>query len=203
MEPDPSGSRSQQALLAALAAVSLATFVALAAAFWIGSNTTVPVHNPPDWARALGGAGSWKVLPLLVLVSALGLALAGRRRAAVSLVAAVGGAGVLAYVAKVLLQFLGADDDGGRLSDYPSAHVATTAAFTGATACLVWRRLHSMPVRAAAVALAVTATVSMGWARVAEGSHSVLDAVGGAVLAVGWLAACVWALTQRAHDDRR
>ncbi|CAN5222046.1 hypothetical protein BH09ACT13_BH09ACT13_09430 [soil metagenome] len=192
MEPDPSGSRFRQALLAALALVSVATFVALAAGFWIGTNTTTPAHDPPDWARALGGAGSWKVLPLLALVSGLGLALAGRRRAAVSLVAAGGGAGVLAYVAKVLLQFLGADDDGGRLSDYPSAHVATTTAFAGAAAGLVWLRFHSVVVRTLAVGLAVTAMLAMGWARVAEGSHSVLDAVGGAVLAVGWLAACAW-----------
>jgi len=56
------------------------------------------------------------------------LVLAGRRADARFLLLAVGGAGVLTYVLKGILQLLGADHDDGRLSNFPSGHAAVAVA---------------------------------------------------------------------------
>ncbi len=176
------------------AAAAWVTFAALTAVFWAGASADEAVAHPPSWARAVGEVGGWAVLPAGTILLGLALALAGRDRAALFFVGAVAGAGVLAYTAKVALQVVGADDDGGRISDFPSTHAATTVAFTGALAVLVWRGSGNRTVRALIAAAAVTASVVMGWSRVTGGFHSVIDVAGGAALGVAWLATWMLAL---------
>ncbi len=170
------------------------TYAALVALFWASTNATETVAHPPSWARTVGELGGWTVLPAVTALLGLVLVLAGRSRTAVFMVGAVAGAGLLAYVSKVVLQLVGADDDGGRIADFPSTHAATTVAFTGALTVLVWRGYASPTLRALIAALAVAVSVAMGWARVAQGSHSVIDVFGGASLGVAWLTTWMLAL---------
>jgi membrane-associated phospholipid phosphatase len=167
----------------------------LAAVFWAGATTTEGVAHPPAWTRVLGEIGGWVVLPTATILVGVVFALTGRRRAAALVVGAVAGAGILAYVAKVLLQVIGADEDGGRISDFPSTHAAVIVGLTGALAVVVWRANAQPAIRALAVAAAVTVSVVMGESRIAEGSHSTIDVVGGAVLGLAWLSTLVLALS--------
>ncbi len=187
LTPAPARASGRAALIGTAAAGWL-TFTALVAVFWVGANADKVVAPPPSWASAVGEVGGWEILPAGTVLLGLVLALAGRRRPALFFVGAVAGAGVLAYVAKVALQVVGADDDGGRIADFPSTHTATTVAFTGALAMLVWRGSGNRTVRALIALAAVTASFLMGWSRVAVGSHSVVDVLGGAALGVAWLA---------------
>ena len=171
------------------------TYAALVALFWASTNATEAVAHPPSWARTVGEVGGWTVLPAVTALLGLVLALAGRSRTAVFVVGAVAGAGLVAYVSKVLLQVVGADDDGGRIADFPSTHAATTVAFTGALSVLVWRGTRNRTVRALIAVTAVAVSVTMGWARVAGGSHAVVDVLGGAGLGIAWLATWMLALT--------
>ena len=171
-----------------------AVFVALAAVFWAGSNTHGAEGAEPLWAEVFGELGSHRVLPAATLLFCLVLAVAGRRADAILVLAAVTGAGVLTYGAKAILQVVGADDDGGRISDYPSGHSTTTAAFTGALVVLVWRSTENAVARATAVAGAAVLTALMSLARVESGGHTALDVLGGVALGVGWLAVCLLVL---------
>ena len=143
----------------------------------------------------LGEIGGWVVLPTATILVGVILALTGLRRAAVFVVGAVAGAGILAYVAKVLLQVIGADEDGGRISDFPSTHAAVIVGLTGALAVVVWRANPQPAIRAFAVAAAVIVSVVIGESRIAEGSHSTIDVVGGAALGLAWLSTLVLALS--------
>ena len=127
-----------RAALVGVAITACASFFVLAAAFWIGSNMEGHPSPTPDWARVVGEIGGVKVLPALVLALAAALLVAGRLAEARFLILSLVGAGVLMYTARSVLQVLGADDDGGRLSDYPSGHTAATTAFLGAVTVLVW-----------------------------------------------------------------
>jgi len=170
------------------------TYAALVVLFWASTNATETVAHPPSWARTIGEVGGWTVLPAVTALLVLALALAGRSRTAVFVVGAVAGAGLLAYVSKVLLQVVGADDDGGRIADFPSTHAATTVAFAGALTVLVWRGYANRTLRALVAVFAVAVSVAMGWSRVAQGSHAVIDVFGGASLGVAWLT--TWMLAQ-------
>ena len=86
---------------------------------------------------------------------------------------------------------MGADEDGGRLSDFPSGHTAAGVAFVGALAVFALPHTRAAPARWLVVAAALAVSVLLGWGRVAAGAHTTLDVVGGAVLGLGWLAACV------------
>ena len=179
---------------AGVAAAAWVTYVAFVAVFWVSTNRTESVVHPPSWARAVGELGGWTVLPAVTVLLGLVLVLAGRSRTAVFMVGAVAGAGLLAYGSKVVLQLVGADEDGGRISDFPSTHAATVVAFTGALTVLVWCRYANRTLRALIAVLAVAVSVAMGWARVAQGSHAVIDVLGGACLGVAWLATWMLAL---------
>ncbi|MBM2823502.1 MAG: hypothetical protein HW413_2248 [Thermoleophilia bacterium] len=170
------------------------TYAALVALFWASTNATESIAHPPSWARTLGEIGGWTVLPAVTALLGLVLVLAGRSRTAVFMVGAVAGAGLLAYVSKVVLQLVGADDDGGRIADFPSTHAASMVAFTGAVTVLVWRGSANRTLRALVAVLAVAVSIAMGWARVAQGSHAVIDVLGGACLGVAWLATWMLAL---------
>jgi undecaprenyl-diphosphatase len=170
------------------------TYAALVALFWASTNATEPVAHPPSWARTVGEVGGWTVLPAVTALLGLLLVLAGRSRTAVFMVGAVAGAGLLAYGSKVVLQLVGADDDEGRIADFPSTHAATIVAFTGALTVLIWRGYANRTLRALTAALAIAVSVAMGWARVAQGSHAVIDVFGGASLGVAWLA--TWMLAR-------
>ena len=180
--------------VAGVAAAAWMTYAALVALFWASTNATETVAHPPSWARTVGEVGGWTVLPAVTALLGLALVLAGRSRTAVFMVGAVAGAGLLAYVSKVVLQLVGADDDGGRIADFPSTHAATTVAFAGALTVLVWRGYANRTLRALIAVLAVAVSVAMGWARVAEGNHAVIDVFGGASLGVAWLTTWMLAL---------
>jgi membrane-associated phospholipid phosphatase len=126
-------------------------------------------------------------LPLATLAAIGLLVWLGRRREAHFLAfAAVGGA-IALYGSRGILQVLGADKDGGRLSDFPSGHEGGIVLLAGALSVLLWpslQRTWRLTIALGVVALALL----VGWARVASGAHTWVDVAGGLVFAVGWLA---------------
>jgi len=140
------------------------------------------------WTSALGELGGWRLLPVVTLGVASAISYLGRRANAVYLVAAVGGVGCLSFGAKLLLQPLGAANE-GPLADFPSTHAACTAAFAIALAIVVCRASQNALARILTVCGAAALTIAMAAARVIDGRHSVAEAVGGLTLAVAWLVA--------------
>jgi membrane-associated phospholipid phosphatase len=186
---DPSVRRRHAALIGTAAGAG-AVFVVLTAAFWVGSSVREEPASVPSWTR-LSDAASWRVLPLVTLVIALGLAVAGRRASALFLLVSVAGAGVVMYAARIVLQVVGADNDAGRLSDFPSGHTTATTALVGALTVIVWDGSRSRAVRVLTATAAVASVVVVGWARVDGGGHTWLDVFGGAALGIAWLALCL------------
>jgi membrane-associated phospholipid phosphatase len=179
------------AVLIAVGVLGAIVFLALTAAFWLGVSGGSASEPHAGWAREVGRLGSWYVLPFVTVLLALVLGLRGRWSEARFLLIAVGGAGILMYTARVLLEVWGADPDGGRLSDYPSGHTTATTALAGALAVIVGYRSPRLRTRAVAVACASGVIVLMCVARVLGGGHTVLDVVGGVTLGVAWLAVSV------------
>ncbi len=110
----------QQRCLVAAVAVSAALLAVLSAVFAATSGDSGDLRSAPGWASALGVRSRDRSCcrsPRSAV--AVALALAGRRAEAVFLLAAVVGAGVLTYVLKVILQVLGADQDGGAAGRLP------------------------------------------------------------------------------------
>jgi membrane-associated phospholipid phosphatase len=173
--------------LVGVVALSTTTLVALAGVFALVSGGEERHASSARWVELMGSAGSATVLAAVTLVLAAVLALSGRREEARFFVLASVGAAVAVYAIKILLQLVGADHDGGRLADFPSGHVAGSLALLGAVVVLLWPRFPTRARIAAVIGVAGVA-LAMAAARVASGSHSVLDVVGGIVLAVGWLA---------------
>jgi membrane-associated phospholipid phosphatase len=140
-----------------------------------------------DVVQVLGGP---IVLPVVTLTAIGILVGVGRRPEARFLAfAAVGGA-IALYVSRGILQVLGADNDGGRLSDFPSGHEGGIVLLLGALAVLIWPTLRTswrLAIGLGVVAIALVA----GWARVASGAHTWVDVAGGLVFAVGWLSLSV------------
>ncbi len=179
-------------------------FVVLAGVFWAAANAEGTRARGPGWADVVSKAGSWSVLPATALVFSAALLVAGRWVEARFVVLAVAGAGVLMYAARVVLQAVGADEDGGRLSDYPSGHTAATTALVVAVVVLAWFRWDEARVRALAVGAGLSAILLMSWARVASGGHTALDVAGGIALALGWVAVCAVVLPPTdEHEVRR
>jgi undecaprenyl-diphosphatase len=187
------------------AAAGFAVFLAFAGVFWMSAKRATEVRpSPPEWAEVVSEAGSWHVLPLAALVLCVVLLVAGRWVEARFVLVSVVGAGVLMYAARVILQAVGADKDGGRLSDYPSGHMAATTALVASVTAVVWFRSERARVRALPVAIAATLILVMSWARVASGGHTPLDVVGGIALALAWVAVCLLVLPPvEGHEVRR
>lgn len=176
-----------------VAAASFVVFLVLAGVFWAETNTNVGSDSAP-WSRLAGALGGVRGLPVLTILVAALLGASGRWVAARFLLLSVVGAGVLMYAARVALQALGADDDGGRLSDYPSGHVAVVTAFGAGVAVIVWGESRSRLVRVVCAVLALSVIVVMSAARLDTGAHTVLDVMGGAALGLACVALCIaWA----------
>ncbi len=182
------GVRSRRALWALLLA-ALACFAALTAVFWARVTPTEHPSPVPEWARVLGVIGGPGVLPVVVLAVVAALGFARRWTEARFLLVAVLGAGVSMYVARILLQAAGADEDGGHMSDFPSGHLVATTAFAAALVVLVFSATHDRPLRAVAVGVAALAVAVMGVARVEAGAHTWLDVAGGVALGLAWVLA--------------
>jgi undecaprenyl-diphosphatase len=168
-------------------------FLALTATFWVGSFADANADHVPGWTH-LGDLGSWRVLPALTLAIVVALAAAGRISAARFVLVSVVGAGVLMYAARIVLQVVGADQDAGRLSDFPSGHTTATTALFGALAAVVWTATRSRAIRALTAGGAAAVIAAVAVARVAGGGHTVLDVVGGVALGVCWMAVCLLVL---------
>jgi undecaprenyl-diphosphatase len=181
---------SPRALAWAAAAALLASFLALAGLFWAQTNVDRD-STPSGWSELVGGIGGVGVLPFAVLLGAALLARSGRVPAARFLLASVVGAGLLMYVARAVLQAVGADDDGGRLSDYPSGHLTAVSAAAVAAAAIVWSETERRLARWVAVAVAVCAILGMSLARLDTGAHGAVDVAGGIALGIGWTAVCI------------
>jgi membrane-associated phospholipid phosphatase len=171
-----------------VAAGSAAVFLALAAVFWTGTNTQGDDAADPLWTRIADVLGGPTFLPAAVLALIAALLLAGRWLEARFLAVAVVGAGLAMYTARVVLQAVGADDDDGRLSDFPSGHAAAATAFAGALTVLGWARWSNVWARVALAGVGAAVVVAAGSARIEAGDHTLLDIVGGVALGVGWLA---------------
>jgi membrane-associated phospholipid phosphatase len=135
---------------------------------------------------------TWRGLASAVVV-VLGTAWLAGRRAALFVLLAGGGAVLISYLAKLSY---GRARPGAPIevlivqpvtSSFPSGHVAWTAGFAGALACLAWQDVRRG--RAALlISCCAAATVLMALSRVYLGQHFLTDVLGGTLigaLAVG------------------
>ena len=165
-------------------------FVLLGVVFWAEA-TASQDGAAAAWSTAAGVLGGPAVLPLLVLGAAATLLVRERVAAARFLLLAVAGAGLAMYASRVVLQLVGADEDGGRLSDYPSGHATAITAVAAASVAIVFAETRRRWARAVAAASGAVAVVVVSAARLATGAHAPIDLVGGVALALGWTTLCV------------
>jgi membrane-associated phospholipid phosphatase len=178
---------SSSSVLAGVVLLSALTLTALSGVFALVSGGEERHRSSARWVQLMASFGNGAVLAAVTLAVLAALALSGRRPEARFFLLASVGTAFAVYAIKIVLQLLGADHDGGRLADFPSGHVAGTIALLGAAAVLLSTRFRKGARIAAGIGVGAAGLV-MAAARVASGSHTVLDVVGGAVLAVGWLA---------------
>lgn len=138
---------------------------------------------------ALGGTA---VLCIVVLAVTGLLALAGRRREAIALLAAVGGGMVLSLLLK-----LGFDRPRPELvphgmavytSSFPSGHSMMAAVTYLTLGSVIARDLRDHAMRACVLALAVAITVAVGISRVYLGVHWPTDVLAGWAIGAAWAA---------------
>src|SRR5436190_21387621 len=145
-------------------------------------------------ARAVTWAGSGYLLVPLALVFSLALACSGRRREALLMVLALGGAMLLSNLVKLLgsrprppvahLQTVTG-------SSFPSGHATQASAFWFSLALLVGALSGSRAVRGLAAGVASGLVLAVAASRVYLGVHYPADVVAGGLLGAGWTA-WVW-----------
>ena len=133
------------------------------------------------WLLAFGAIAVWRLVQ------------AGRRRAALILVAASAGAEALEQILKLVFHrsrpeaFFGLDNPW--TYSFPSGHAAISACFYGLLAAILTARIESRRRRAACWVLAVFVALLVGFSRVYLGFHYPTDVIAGYALAVIWVAA--------------
>ncbi len=136
--------------------------------------------------------GLWLDVAFAAVV--LGLAVAGRRRDAVFVVVAAGGAMVLTNAIKVILE-RPRPGGGGLVSvasaSWPSGHATSGVAFYGAVGLLAARRVPAAWGRAAIWVVVGVLVAAVGTSRVYLGVHYPSDVVAGWVVGGLWLAGVV------------
>lgn len=205
-------------LLALLGAAAAAwAFVLLAG--WVRAGDTraldrallLALRTPGDTADPLGPAwfesfmrdlsalGSLGVLALLVVAVAGFVALAGRRRTALYVLASCSGGELLNHGLKQLFERPRPDlvPHGAHVmtASFPSGHALLSAVVYLTLAALLARLLPARRLRAWVMACAVTLTLAVGVSRVYLGVHWPSDVLAGWALGAAW-ALGWWALAQ-------
>lgn len=185
------------ALLAALGAV-LALGAAPETLRALDAAAVHALHRPAgpsvvrEAVRDVTALGSLTVGALVLATVALPLALGGRPRQAVFLVAGVAAGVALAFLLKELFGHpRPAVLHGVHVAtpSFPSAHAATAAVLYLALADLAGRTLARRRARVVVWTLAVLVVLAVGASRVYFGVHGPLDVLAGWALGAGWAAA--------------
>jgi membrane-associated phospholipid phosphatase len=145
-------------------------------------------------ARAVTWAGSGYLLVPLALVCSLALACSGRRREALLMVLALGGAMLLSNLVKLLVSRPRppvAHLQSVTGSSFPSGHATQASAFWFSLALLVGALGGSRAVCSLAAGVASSLVLAVAASRVYLGVHYPADVVAGVLLGAGWTA-WVW-----------
>ena len=166
--------------------------------------TTADPADPlgPPWleeaARDVTALGSYSVLGIVVLASALYLLFTGKRNAALLVVTAIAG-GIL-LVSALKLGFARPRPDIvpplARVftTSFPSSHAALSAAVYLTLGALLARIAAARPAKIYFVSLAVCLTLVVGMSRVYLGLHYPTDVLAGWCVGAAWAMIC-WTVT--------
>jgi membrane-associated phospholipid phosphatase len=141
--------------------------------------------HPGRLMRGLDRVASLPVWTALVLAAGLLLALAGRRRGALVLVAADLSGEVVTLIVKAAIDRRAFAGGGGTIADalYPSGHVVR--AVVGLVVLIALLPL-ARPARLAAIGCAAAFALAVGAERVASGAHLPTDVLGALLLGCAW-----------------
>jgi undecaprenyl-diphosphatase len=204
-------------LLAALVAVALAAYAALAAdvveggrlssydedlSAWVAGSMPTPV----EWlARCLSWLGGWAGVIVLVALAVVWLARRGRLALGMLLVAVALGGQLLNSITKEGYDrprpTAGSPIELPSSTSFPSGHAMTGIAVFGLLGLLVARELASRRARAAAIAAGFGLGALIGASRVVLNVHFLTDVLAGAALGLAWLS--LWLLVASVVASRR
>ena len=200
--------------LVSLLAVSLLGYAFFALAYEVGEGSTaaldrkilLSLRNPADLSDPLGpawleeamrditGWGSMVTIVFLTTAAVIYLALAGRRRVAVFVLAAVGGGVAVSTVLKLFYQRPRPDlvPHGMEVftASFPSGHAMMSAIAYLTLATLLARLERRRSVKALLLALGIIMTICVGISRVYLGVHWPSDVVAGWCVGAAWAALC-------------
>jgi membrane-associated phospholipid phosphatase len=162
-------------------------------AFWLHAHSS---DGLVTLFKVVTFAGNSLVLLAVVSVAAVGFARRGRLNAAAVLILALGGAGVLNGLFKLIFQRPRPELAFVHLETYsfPSGHAAAATATFATLAFLVGHR--SRPWRTlAAAATAVALIVLVGFSRLYLGVHYLSDVLAGTSFGLTWASVCLIAYT--------
>ena len=200
--------------LVSLLAVSTLGYAFFALAYEVGEGSTaaldrkilLALRNPADLADPIGpawleeamrdvtGWGSVVTIVFLTAAAVIYLALSGRRRVSVFVLAAVGGGEVVSTVLKLFYQRPRPDlvPHGMETftASFPSGHAMMSAIAYLTLATLLARVERRVHVKALLLALGIVMTVCVGISRVYLGVHWPSDVVAGWCVGAAWAALC-------------
>jgi membrane-associated phospholipid phosphatase len=171
---------------------------------WLAGHRTSTWNAVTHWLT-YGGETMTVVAVGLVFFIGLRLAL-GRWRESTFLAAALAGE-VTIFLATALMIHRNRPpvshlDAAPPTSSFPSGHTAAAVVVYGALAVVAVRVCKRAWLRRLAVSVAVVLPVCVAFARLYRGMHFLTDVLGGALLAVVWLAVA-WAVVLRGRCDDR
>ena len=162
-------------------------------AFWLHAHSSQELVT---FLKVVTYAGNSLVLLALVGVAAVVFARRGRLNASATLVLALGGAGLLNALLKLLFHRPRPEVAFVHLETYsfPSGHAAVSTATFATLAFLVGQRLPGL--RAFAVGAAAVAMIALvGFSRLYLGVHYLSDVLAGTSFGLCWASACLIAYT--------
>jgi undecaprenyl-diphosphatase len=216
-KPEVARLRSRLIVEAVLAAIGVACFTLLAAAFVRGGQVVTFDHDVSRWvADNVPGRVEWVarlftwfggVVGTIVVAAVAVIVLWRSSRRADAMFVALAVLGITALVAVLKATYERARPDLGspiplpHSSSFPSGHAATAVVLYGALGLLLAERARS-PLRAAAwLAAAVVMALAIGASRVLLNVHFISDVVAGFAVGLAWLCCC--AIVRDVHSARR
>jgi membrane-associated phospholipid phosphatase len=171
---------------------------------WLAGHRTSTWNAVTHW---LTYGGETMVVIAVGLVFFIGLRLTlGRWRESMFLAAALAGEVTIFLATALMIQRdrppVSHLDAAPPTSSFPSGHTAAAVVVYGALAIATVRVSKRAWLRRLAVSVAVVMPICVAFARLYRGMHFLTDVMGGALLAVLWLAV-TWAVVLRGRCDQR